>query len=352
MPIIKTVRGALRHKNKLVAVASGATTLATWYGYAVAANPDKTPYDLSFWRAGASVAGTALSTWLIHRRSPAALPTAAATAFGTVALGAFNVLKKGAYATRTWDATSAKEKVFNKAMPVAHAVSALALEGAAALVAWRRRTDKTTIPGPLLSADWYPRARMLGLYFMTFSMLGHWVEMLFCTGIKYGIFKGGYDRENHMLWDQWLFPFPAEGTATVLAEIALRPAKNAIESAVMATPLPPQVRTAVALVASFLASQIACTSVDFATGMVANRNYELWDYRDMRFHFMGQVCLQNSLFYSIIATWGVWWLLPELEKLMARAGDTTLDGALVGIGSVFAFLELLYQAVPPKRSES
>ena len=33
---------------KVLAVASGATTLASWYAHAVAANPDKTPYDLSF----------------------------------------------------------------------------------------------------------------------------------------------------------------------------------------------------------------------------------------------------------------------------------------------------------------
>ena len=73
MSIIKNIRGALRHKGKALAVASGATMLATWYGYAAAADPDKTPYDLSFWRAGASVVGTALSTWFIKRRSPAAL---------------------------------------------------------------------------------------------------------------------------------------------------------------------------------------------------------------------------------------------------------------------------------------
>ena len=42
-------------------------------------------------------------------------------------------------------------------------------------------------------------------------------------------------------------------------------------------------------------------------------------------------------------------LLPQLEKLMTRASDTALDGVLVGMGSVFVFLELLYQAVPPKR---
>ena len=36
---------------------------------------------------------------------------------------------------------------------------------------------------------------------------------------------------------------------------------------------------------------------------------------------------------------------------MKTAGDTTLDGILVGMGSVFLFLELLYQAVPPKKKD-
>ena len=176
-------------------------------------------------------------------------------------------------------------------------------------------------------------------------MVGHWVEILFCLGIKHGIFKGGYDRENHMLWDQWMFPFPAEGTAAVLADMILKPAKEAIQTATGR--LPEKVRTPAAIAGSFLANQLVCTSVDFGTGMVANRNYELWDYRDMRFNFMGQVCLQNSLFYTIIATWGVWWLLPLLEKLMSRAKTTTLDGALIGTGAVFAFLSLLYHIGSP-----
>ena len=346
--------GALKKRNvvKALALASGASTLASWYAHAVAADPDRTPYDLSFWREGASIAGTALSTWLAHRRSPAAFPAAAATAFGTIALGAANVLKKGAYVTRTWSESSIKEKAFNRAMPFVHVAGLAGLEAAGALVAWGRRSDKTVLACPLSTAPWYPQARKLGLYFMTFSMLGHWVEMLFCTGIKYGIFKGGYDRENHMLWDQWLFPFPAEGTAAVLADLVLVPAKDAIQRAVATSAVPLPLRLPAALAASFLVNQLACTSVDFATGMVANRNYELWDYRDMRFHFMGQVCLQNSLFYSTIATWGVWWLLPVLEKLMEKAGDTTLDGILVGMGSVFLFLELLYQAVPPKKKDA
>ena len=325
--------------------------ITSWYAYSASSDPNKLPYDLSFWRTGASVVGTALSVWLTHRRSKATLPMACAAATATVALGAANLIRKGAYVTRTWAKKSWKERVFNQAMPVAHAVGSATLVGlAAASRIHARKADLPTFDGPLSSAPWYPQARKLGLYFMTFSMLGHWVEILFCLGIKHGIFKGGYDRENHMLWDQWLFPFPAEGTAAVLADLVLVPAKNALRSAMnglsVAGRIPSALATPLALAASFLVNQAVCTSVDYGTGMVANRNYELWDYRDMRFNFQGQICLQNSLFYSIIATWGVWWLLPALEKLMERAGNTALDGTLVGFGSFFFFLELLYQVLP------
>lgn len=323
--------------------------IASWYAYAAASNPDKLPYDLSFWRAGITTAGTALTAWLIKRNSRAALPVATATAAATMALGALNKRLRGTYTTRTWSKNSLKEKVFNHAMPALHAAESVALVGAAALLP---RTPPTH--GPLLSAPWYPLVRKLTLYYMSFSLLGHWAEMLFCTGIKYGIFKGGYDRENHMLWDQWLFPFPAEGTAAVLAELALTPAKNYVHSAITSRSeagiIPESVAFPLALAISFLFNQIICTSIDYATGMVANRDYELWDYRDMKFHYKGQICLQNSLFYSVIATWGVWWLLPQLDRLLKQAGHTKLDGTLVGFGAFYIFLLLLYHVLPKDMS--
>ena len=76
--------------------------ITSWYAYSASSDPNKLPYDLSFWRTGASVVGTALSVWLTHRRSKATLPMACAAATATVALGAANLIRKGAYVTRTW----------------------------------------------------------------------------------------------------------------------------------------------------------------------------------------------------------------------------------------------------------
>ena len=76
--------------------------IASSYAYAAAADPDKLPYDLSFFKTSASIVGTSMATWLAHRRSKAALPVACATTVGAVALGVANKVKKGAYVTRTW----------------------------------------------------------------------------------------------------------------------------------------------------------------------------------------------------------------------------------------------------------
>jgi len=202
----------------------------------------------------------------------------------------------------------------------------------------------------------WPVLRGLGLYYMVFSLLGHWGEMLFCTGIKYGLIRGGYDRENHMLWDQWLFPFPAEGLVAVLMALFLYPAKNAVHSWVQAQALsglvPMEATLWIALAITFLLNQAVCTAIDYGTGMVANQNYELWDYRDMPFNFQGQICLQNSLVYGVLSTYAAWRLFPRMERLLAITNAAVLDGVFVGIGSLFVFLELLYHVIPHDVAEA
>ena len=39
-----------------------------------------------------------------------------------------------------------------------------------------------------------------------------------------------------------------------------------------------------------LAGALIVTVVELGTGMVVNRNYQVWDYRDQPGNFMGQIC--------------------------------------------------------------
>ena len=327
--------------------------IGTWYGYAAASDPDDTPYDRVFVRASMAVVGSAMGAWLARQKSKLAIPITLATGVGAVAAGLIDQRRRGTYVRRTWKEGSWRDKVFNKAMPVAHVAIVAAEAADAALVLAKHATHKvvaTRALRPLSVHPRYPLARKLALYYMACSLIGHWGEMAFCTGIKYGIFKGGYDRSNHMLWDQWLFPFPAEGTAAVLISLFLSPLKDLLQRGARTLSgrgiIPVAGELPLAFVASFLANQLVCTAIDYGTGMVANRNYELWDYRDMPYNFQGQVCLQNSLFYTAVATACTWWLFPAAEHGIAKAGQAAIEGAFVGLGSLFVFLELLYHVVP------
>ena len=344
---------SLSHVHRALAKVAGASplgVLATRFAYAAAADPDRLPYDLSFVRNSVSVVGSSLTAWLAARRSKAAVPVGVATAAATAALSALQVKRHGKYVTSAWPEGTVREKVFNEALPPVQA--GLGLAGLAGVVAGAPVVaDRVRAVIPQAIKGRWPAFRRLALYYMVFSLIGHWAEIGFVTAIKYGLVDGEYDRSNHMLFDQWLFPFPAEGSAAVLMALLLHPAKLAIHDRIKGyaargllhevTVLP------LAIAGTFLLNQVICTAIDYTTGMVANRNYELWDYRNMPFNFQGQICLQNSLFYTTIATWAAWWLFPFMDTDLASSSSTKLDGAFVGLGSFYLMLLLTYHVLPP-----
>ncbi len=176
--------------------------------------------------------------------------------------------------------------------------------------------------------------RDLMIYFIVFSIVGHWAEMLFCQLILAGVFMGGYDPTNTMLWSQWLFPFTAEGAALVAIVVILHPLSLWLLKKTGG-------RKVLSIVLSFFANALVCTAIDFITGMVANQNYELWDYRDMPFNFMGQVCLQNSMVYSIAATLIIWVVYPLMDTALRRAPRGVVNAIAFGLIGMYVFLAML-----------
>jgi uncharacterized membrane protein len=96
------------------------------------------------------------------------------------------------------------------------------------------------------------------------------------------------------------------------------------------------------LIVSFLINMFACASIDFTTGITANADYHLWDYRGLPFNFMGQVLLQNTLVYSAAATFIVWVVYPLMAKALHRAPQSVVNGLFFGLVGFYAFLEVLY----------
>ena len=305
-------------------------------------NRDLFVYDLSMVRAIVTMVVAVCGVWLLATYARRARIFCLVGTAAVIALSFVDVTFCGAY----------DEMATAVGPPAAVAlIAAEHLGGVAALVALAVSDGLTvpprasSVPGPD-SPDaplaerirTWPFWRNMAIYFIVFSMLGHWAEMLFCRLIIAGVFMGDYDPTNAMLWDQWLFPFSAEGIALVMVVLVLYPLKERLLARFEGRVLP-------AFVLSFFINQVVCTSIDFLTGMAVNQDYSLWDYRALPFNFMGQVCLQNSLVYTVAATAIVWWVYPRMERFLMRLPRRYADGIFFALVGMYAFLAMLYFVV-------
>lgn len=58
------------------------------------------------------------------------------------------------------------------------------------------------------------------------------------------------------------------------------------------------------------------TAVELLTGLLVNRTYRVWDYRQMPFNFLGQICLPFSLLWLPVSL-GAMVLYRQLDKRCA-----------------------------------
>ncbi|MBO7674452.1 MAG: putative ABC transporter permease [Atopobiaceae bacterium] len=279
------------------------------------------------------LAGAGASLWLLHRRSRAAIPLSVATSAVVAGLSVLSA---------RFDPTPEGQKQPDLRDKVVNTVTEVlpSVFGAAMLLSKPARAELTgaldlSPRNPALPFTPAEQLRNHVSLYGAYTMVGHWAEMLFCQLIKLGVVGGDYDRSNTMLWDWWLHPFPAEGIAGILIALALSPLQTKLLALTGGRVLP-------AMAASFLANQVVCTSIDYATGMVANRNYELWDYRDMPFNFQGQVCLQNSLVYTLAATLVTWIAYPARDAWLRRVPADAANLAFSALAPAYAFVNLLY----------
>ena len=301
-------------------------------------------YDISMIRVLLLMAGGSVSLWLISQRARSARAVGAIAALTCAMLSAVDHAAFGAYETLSryigsFPTTALMTVEYAGAIAVA--LYLIFSPGARRLLckppdfepgSHRDHSWDTPLSERVRTWEFW---RDLLIYFIVFSIVGHWAEMLFCQLIVAGVFMGGYDPSNAMLWSQWLFPFTAEGAALVAIVLILHPASRWLLKKTGN-------RVALAVLLSFLLNAAVCTGIDFATGMIANQDYSLWDYRDLPFNFMGQVCLQNSLVYSIAATLIVWVVYPLMDKALHRAPRGVVNAIAIGLIGMYLFLAMLY----------
>lgn len=345
---------------RIIEVYFGAV-LFTVLGYALLMPAGEFSYDITLLRIMVAMAAAARSLWLIERRANTTRAFVIGSMSVVVALSVVDMWLGGEYA-RIAEAVGMPLLVMGGALyygaslfiiayfalsPRVREVFVVPLKDSLEEGADETNADAiSTMSAHGDGADWdeeniYPKAftwpwwRNLGLYYASFSIFGHWAEIGFCWLIVLGIFMGDYDFSHAQLWDWWLCPYPAEGLAMVLIVLVLTPFKDWLYEKLGRRFWP-------TLILSFAVNMLVCASVDFFTGITANANYELWDYRALPFNFMGQVLLQNTLVYSVAATLIVWVIYPLLAKLLARAPQSVVNGLFVGFAGFYAFLEVLY----------
>ena len=187
----------------------------------------------------------------------------------------------------------------------------------------------------------WPFIRNLIIYFILFSIIGHWMEMGMCQFIILGVVQGEYDPTNTMLWRDWLYPFPMEGAAVVVIALVLYPFYMWLKKKFTGK------KRFIAYVISFFAGALLCTIIEFSMGLLVNANYELWDYRENFGNIMGQVCLQNTTAFGVVAAIITWWVYPMLERWIARVPRDIMNIVAIVVFVFGAIVWSLYLVNPP-----
>ena len=330
--------------------------MATVLGYALLKPAASFEYDVTLLRIMVTMAAAARSTWLIEKRSSQTRLYVVVSMCAVIVLSVLDMAFGGEYEriaeVVSWPVLIAGGILYfgGSAFIVAYfALSHLAKElfieeddtsgkqGASLLA------SGASSPQPTHNSDediyekpfTWPWLRNLCIYYFTFSIIGHWAEIGFCWLIVLGVVMGDYDFTHAQLWDWWLCPYPAEGIAVVLIALLLFPFKEWVLKKTGG-------RVWLTLIISFLVNMLVCATIDFTTGITANADYQLWDYRALPFNFMGQIVLQNTLVYTMAATFIVWVIYPLMAKALHRMPPRYANGLFVGFLAFYLFLEVLY----------
>ena len=76
-------------------------------------------------------------------------------------------------------------------------------------------------------------------------------------------------------------------------------------------------RTKIRPVGKALLGTCVITGVELATGLLFNRNYQVWDYRKVPLSFVGQICLPFSLLWIPVGM-GAMGLYKILDRCLVR----------------------------------
>lgn len=189
----------------------------------------------------------------------------------------------------------------------------------------------------------WPFWRNIIIFYCLFSVMGHWMEAGFCLLVKYGIFPGVYDPTSQ-IWSDYLYPFPVYGIGFCVCVLLFFPIKQWLRKKFKGLLVP--------LILSFIISTIVCAGIELALGLATNIPANpgdinpLWDYSDMPFNFMGQICLLYSAAFGVAATFMTWVVYPAIMSLFERIPREGMNIMFTAVAVGYVLLLALYYINP------
>ncbi len=164
--------------------------------------------------------------------------------------------------------------------------------------------------------------RNLAVYFCVFSVVGHWIEIVYCLFMRlFGI----YDPAS-LVWGDPFYPFMVYGIGSVVCTLLLDPLKEAVIRR----------RKTIwgAALQFFLITTIACMLMELTMGFMLNQPnefgiYPLWDNSQLPLNILKQAWLVNDVMLGMLSILYIWGIYPMNEKILSKVPERTMNVASI-----------------------
>ncbi len=187
------------------------------------------------------------------------------------------------------------------------------------------RQDQTYGYAPDACAFWRNQA----VYFCLFSVLGHWMEIAYCSFMN--IF--GIVDPNSLVWDDPMYPFCVYGVGILVCALVLVPLRIQLVK---------RRRTLWgAALEFFIITVLVCMAMELTMGLMLNQpdaagNYPLWDNSQLPGNILGQAWIVNDVGLGAVAMLYTWVVYPLMQKALSRVPIRVMNvaAAVIVVGFV------------------
>lgn len=178
------------------------------------------------------------------------------------------------------------------------------------------RRDESYGYAPGAFAFWRNQA----VYFCLFSVLGHWMEIVYCSFMN--IF-GIVDPES-LVWDDPMYPFCVYGIGVLVCALMLVPLRIQLVRR--------RKTMADAAVEFFIITVLVCMAMELTMGLILNQpdaagNYPLWDNSQLPGNILGQAWIVNDVGLGAVAMLYTWVVYPLCQKALAKVPIRIMNAA-------------------------